>query len=103
MKKIQNEVRRILIDAPMTRDNDKLLTINYWMTELGLKHNKYLKTFEFMEFCILYSTDKLTDAQTITRARRQLQMKEPQLRGEKYKARMANQEKVKEDLGYKVN
>ena len=102
MKKIQDEVRRILIDAPMTRDNDKLLTINYWMTELGLKHNKYLKTFEFMEFCILYSTDKLTDAQTITRARRQLQMKEPQLRGEKYKARMANQEKVKEDLGYSV-
>ena len=39
----------------------------------------------------------------ITRLRRQLQMKEPQLRGEKYKARMANQEKVKEDLGYKVN
>ena len=37
MKKIQDEVRRILIDAPMTRDNDKLLTINYWMTELGFK------------------------------------------------------------------
>ena len=103
MKKIQDEVRRILTDTPLTRDNDKLLTINYWMTELGLHHNKYLKTFEFMEFCILYSTDKLTDAQTITRARRQLQMKNPELRGEKYKARMANQEKVKEDLGYKVN
>ena len=55
-----------------------------------------------MEFCILYSTDKLTDAQTITRARRQLQMKNPELRGEKYKDRMANQEKVKEDLGYSV-
>ncbi len=102
MKKIQDEVRRILTEYPLTRDHDKLLTIKYWMFELGLKHNKYLKTFEFMEFCKLYSTGKLTDAQTITRARRQIQMKEPQLRGEKYKARMANQEKVKEDLGYSV-
>jgi len=103
MKKIQDEVRRILTDTPITRDNDKVLTINYWMRELALNHNKHLETLQFMEFCILYSTDKLTDAQTITRARRQIQMREPQLRGEKYKARMANQEKVKEDLGYKVN
>lgn len=102
MKKIQDEVRRILTDTPITRDHDKVLTINYWMRELALNHNKHLETLEFMEFCILYSTDKLTDAQTITRARRQLQMREPQLRGEKYKARMANQEKVKEDLGYSV-
>jgi hypothetical protein len=54
------------------------------------------------DFLAIYAGEGLTDAQTITRARRLLQMREPQLRGEKYKARMANQEKVKEDLGYSV-
>jgi hypothetical protein len=42
----------------------------------------------------------LTDAQTITRLRRKLQMERPQFRGERWKAKQANQEKVKKDLGY---
>ena len=100
MKKIQDEVRRILIDTPHTKDNDKYLTIQLWYEEIN-RLNYDPETISFMEFAKLY-TLILSDAQTITRARRQLQMKEPQLRGEKYKARMANQEKVKEDLGYSV-
>ena len=65
--------------------------------------DKNVDEITFLEFMELYCTNKLTDAQTITRLRRQLQMQEPELRGIKYNARMANQEKVKEDLGYKVN
>jgi hypothetical protein len=101
MQNIKDEVRRILTDTPYTRDNDKLLTSVYWMFEMG-RLDKNVKKITFMEFSELYFTSKLTDAQTITRLRRQLQMKHPELRGAKYKARMANQEKVKEDLGYNV-
>ena len=102
MKKIQDEVRRILTDTPITRDNDKKLTAIYWYWELQMADIDWLK-LSTKDFLAIYAGDGLTDAQTITRARRQLQMKNPELRGEKYKARMANQEKVKEDLGYKVN
>ena len=101
MQNIKDEVRRILTDTPYTRDNDKLLTSVYWMFEMG-RLDKNVKKITFMEFSELYFTSKLTDAQTITRFRRQLQMQEPELRGAKYNARMANQEKVKEDLGYNV-
>ena len=101
MKKIKDEVRRILTDTPITRDNDKLLTLQAWYQEI--KACGYdPQTISYMHFEKFY-TLILSDAQTITRLRRQLQMKNPELRGEKYKARMANQEKVKEDLGYKVN
>jgi hypothetical protein len=34
------------------------------------------------------------------RLRRKLQMERPQFRGERWKAKQANQEKVKKDLGY---
>ena len=102
MKKIQDEVRRILTDTPITRDNDKKLTAIYWYWELQMADTDWLK-LSTKDFLAIYAGEGLTDAQTITRARRLLQMREPQLRGEKYKARMANQEKVKEDLGYKVN
>jgi len=96
----QDMVRRILNDMPHTRDNDKYLTIQSWYEEINrLDYDP--ETMSFMEFAKLY-TLILSDAQTITRLRRLLQMREPKLRGEKYKFRMANQENVKEDLGYSV-
>ena len=97
---IKDQVRCILNDMPHTRDNDKYLTIQLWYWEINrLPYDA--ETMSFKDFAKLYSLT-LSDAQTITRLRRQLQMQEPELRGEKYKARMANQEKVKEDLGYSV-
>jgi hypothetical protein len=38
--------------------------------------------------------------QTITRLRRKLQLERPQFRGERWKAKQENQDKVKKDLGY---
>lgn len=99
MQNIQDEVRRILTDVPYTRDNDKKLTAIYWYWELEREGLDWME-LSTQNFLAIYSGEGLTDAQTITRLRRQLQMKYPELRGEKYKARMANQEKVKEDLGY---
>ena len=101
MKKIKDLVRRILKNNPISRDNDKFLTTAHWMFEMS-RLDKNVEEITFLEFMELYCTNKLTDAQTITRLRRQLQMQEPELRGFKYNARMANQEKVKEDLGYSV-
>jgi hypothetical protein len=102
MQRIKDEVKRILTDAPYTRDNDKKLTAIYWYWELEREGLDWMQ-LSTKDFLAIYSGQGLTDAQTITRLRRQLQMKHPELRGEKYKTRMANQEKVKEDLGYKIN
>ena len=102
MKKIQDEVQILLTNASYLRDDDKKLTSAYWRYEL-VKQNIDWQEISAKDLLIMYYKNQLTDAQTITRLRRQLQMKYPELRGEKYNARMANQEKVKEDLGYNVN
>ena len=48
----------------------------------------------------MYYEGKLTNSDSITRARRKVQELCPELRGKVYKARQANQEKVKKELGY---
>jgi hypothetical protein len=47
-----------------------------------------------------YTFNSLSDAQTITRLKRKLQMDRPQFRGKRWAERQAKQEQVKKDLGY---
>ena len=97
---IQQRVAAVLLKHPETKDDDRMLTAYYWtmqMADEGLR----LETFD--DFKREYTFGKLTDAQTITRIRRKLQMERPQFRGKKYLQKMAKQQKVKSDLGYSDN
>ena len=99
LKHIGPRVKEVLQQNVTTRDDDNKLTAIIWHRELadkGIDANK-LTAQGFMK---LYYEGKLTNSDSITRARRKVQELCPDLRGGNYKARQANQEKVKKDLGY---
>jgi len=99
LKQIGPRVKRVLQDNPTTRDNDNKLTAIIWHQELKEKgHDPNLLSAQ--GFVKMYYEGKLTNSESITRARRKLQELHRELRGKNYQARQANQEKVKKDLGY---
>lgn len=94
-------VAAILLKHPETRDNDRMLCVYYWQQQL-LDSGRNPNTMDIADFFMAYTFTDLSDAQTITRLRRKLQMEQPEYRGKKWAEKQAKQEKVKEDLGYAV-
>ena len=77
-----NRVADALLKYPGTRDNDRMLCSMVWRDELiadGRDVNEMYAPDFFLAY--LYT---LTDAATITRCRRQLQLTNPELRGDKW-------------------
>jgi hypothetical protein len=95
MKKgeLKREVMEILMTSKDSRDNDNLLIAIVW----GTRVKGHTNTYAFLE---ALSQGNLPSTETICRLRRQIQEKDPSLRGEKYNERMGKQEEVKKDLGY---
>ena len=92
-------VAAILLKHPETRDNDRMLCVYYWQQQL-LDSGRNPNTMDIADFFMAYTFTDLSDAQTITRLRRKLQMERPQFRGQRWAEKQAKQEKVKQDLGY---
>lgn len=95
-------VAAILLKHPETRDNDRMLCVYYWQQQL-LDSGRNPNTMDIADFFMAYTFTDLSDAQTITRLRRKLQMERPQFRGQRWAEKQAKQEKVKQDLGYGQN
>lgn len=98
-KKINDEVFELLLKYPHLRDDDEALVANIWHRELSSMDidSNELNTYGFFK---LYSSKKITRADTITRARRRLQEENELLRGETYNQRQKSQSDVKKQLGY---
>ena len=94
IKTTMERVKAALKDHSTLRDNDRLLCAYIWKKELNTQLNE--------AFIDAYKSGKLTNAETIRRARQHLQLKHPSLRGKNYRERMARQAVVKKELGYKV-
>ena len=94
-------VAAILLKHPETRDNDRMLCIYYWQQQL-LDSGRNPSSMDIADFFMAYTFNSLSDAQTITRLKRKLQMDRPQFRGKRWAERQAKQEQVKKDLGYDV-
>ncbi len=78
-------VKKILIDSPKARDNDDLLRLKVWATQNpSLRNANYL----FMDFADDLLKESYADAESIRRTRQKLQEKHPELRGDKYIARL---------------
>ena len=99
MKLTLQKVAHVLLKYPATKDDDKQLCVYYWHEEL-IEAGKDPSKLDVPDFFLMYTYGVLTDAQTITRLRRKLQMEQPEYRGKKWAEKQAKQEKVKEDLGY---
>ena len=92
-------VAAILLKHPETRDNDRILCVYYWQQQL-LDTGRNPSKMDIADFFMAYTFTEISDAQTITRLKRKLQMERPQFRGQRWAERQAKQEQVKQDLGY---
>ena len=91
MNQIKLIVQRLLEEQPALRDNDNLLMSTIWKEQSNI-----------LNFFQRFERGKLHSPETIRRARQKLQEDFPHLRGELYEVRQKRQEKVKQELGYKV-
>lgn len=105
-KLIKQRVTAILLRYPETKDNDRELIVRYWKQQITdeqedarekLQSSPY---YSFDGFLSAFAQGKFESPDTLTRARRKLQLMYPNLRGAKYDERQKYQAKVKQDLGY---
>ena len=80
-------VKSLLEERPATRDSDNILICLVY-SKLGYSFKK-----PFCEIMEAVEHSKLPTMESITRCRRKLQEKYPHLRGDKYNARMDEEQK----------
>jgi len=94
--KTSHIVKRILENVPECRDDDTLLTLKVWsIEEPELRKDK---TFSFWKFAKRFRDGDFSKTESIRRSRCKIQEECPELRGEKYKARMEHQDDVIDEL-----
>lgn len=80
IKKLEEKVRTMLERYPVTRDDDRLLTLAVWVEFYGL--DPYTPVREVLR------NRKLPSQESIGRARRKIQEVDESLRGTKYKEKV---------------
>ena len=101
--KTKEEIKRLLIKHTQLQDSDPKLISTYWFNEIK---EKGLNIYEMTayDFLKLFSKSQLTNTETISRMRRQVQEENKDLRGSYYKGRQTTKQKEwKQRLGYEVN
>ena len=95
---IKETVQGILERYPHTRDNDRLLISKFWNIEISKSKDRFRfeDTYIFMNAFI---NGDITFPDTITRARRDIQKSNHNLRGDKYSERHSISEDCKTELG----
>ena len=87
----------LLTNKEHLRDNDQALIANIWWRELVTQGKDKSTAFEMLK---VFSEGKLSNPESIRRARQKIQEEQPELRGESYRARHREQDNIKEQLGY---
>ena len=94
---IFTSVKKLLAESPRYRDNDKLLIARIWWEEMKSKGIDPEKATA-RQLMDLMVDDRVTQPDTIKRARRKVQEHFPNLRGIIRTHRMQKQNKVKESI-----
>ena len=92
MKAVSPIVANILKNNLKSRDDDNELILNVW----EYQSDSEAKTYSFLK--TLLEDDILSTPETITRTRRKLQEKHPELRGELYEARHRAEELMSKQM-----
>ena len=90
--KVQDHVKFLLEAYPKLRDNDVRLVATYYYNNIA--NINQMSAIDFLEVMV---NGNLPSPDTITRARRKIQEKHPELRGAKY------EEKQKLELEFRQN
>ena len=95
-KKIQDVVEKALEDNTECRDSDMYLAAYIWFGES--QNDGRFKDKSATELLISIGKGKVSNFESISRARRILQQLHPELRGEKYQKRHKKQKEVIDDI-----
>lgn len=94
MKTYYDQVREILIKYPSTRDDDmKLYGVFMWQNQL------ISQSETFYQVCGSAKERQLPTYEGITRSRRKVQEREPELRGKRYADRKKEEEEYRDYYG----
>ena len=94
IKKLKEEVYRLLSQYPSYRDNDTKLVSHIWMEQIGGKNA--MSEISLLDFCKKWvDNPDIASPDTITRARRLVQAEHEDLRGKYCKQRAIESENVK--------
>jgi len=80
------------------KDDDEKLVARYWIEEVKGITGKEPKVISMIEFLTIYGQGKITPADDITRARRQLQEKKEDLRGLTWNERHGKEQDVRKNI-----
>jgi len=96
MRKIKNDVRELLVKYPEYRDDDNRLVSAFYYTKYGGREAfEGISAFQFLKD---FAEKRFPLPDNITRVRRKLQEKEPELRGEKWAERHKLEQETKTDI-----
>ena len=94
LKKVEDIVMNVLKNEPRARDNDEILCVCVWYSQVGHK----IDHMSLQDFFRKMAEGNYHKAESIMRCRRKLQEIHEELRGKKYEQRRKNTQNVKNEL-----
>jgi len=91
--KVQEQVKILLQTYPKLRDNDVRLVASYYYNNIS--NINQISAIDFLQIMV---NGNLPSPDTITRARRKIQEKHPELRGVNYVERQKLEKQVRENI-----
>lgn len=97
ISKIYDHVVSLLKEQDKYRDSDTALSVRIWYDELS-RRGVDIHSEPIAEFFKMYRDEQVSNADSITRARRKAQEEQEELRGVSYSKRHKHTDEVKEDI-----
>jgi hypothetical protein len=102
MNKLKERVLRLLRTKPETRASDNILMASIWIEDMHKL--EYSRSYRYIPFLGKLMNGQLTNWESATRVRRQLQAKYPELRDkETYEKRMKRSVEFKQEFSNRYN
>lgn len=98
IKELCDKVKTLLRSHPHLRDSDKRLVANVWVLDLTAQFDRKIEDISSLQFLNALAEGRLTNYDSITRARRKVQETNPDLRGEKYGDRKQEAKDTQENI-----
>ena len=98
IKELAEKVKVLLQAHPHLRDSDKRLVANIWALDIAHNRNTGIENISSIEILNDLADGKLTNYDSITRARRKVQESFPDLRGQKYADRKQEEKDTRENI-----
>ena len=93
---VVDEVEKFLTEYPVLRDNDRRLIVNLWTKRMG--GSEIVDHLDPNEVMRLIASPELPSSESITRCRRKIQEKYPNLRGEVWYKRHQRAENIRKGI-----